>query len=60
MSEDRINSIARELIALAEEMHSIGKRAWPLVIELEAEGVKLPPELRATFVSLIPTIETIN
>ena len=52
MSENRINYIARELVALAEEMQSVGARAWPLVIELEAHGVELPPELRATFASL--------
>jgi hypothetical protein len=52
MGENRINHIARELVALALEMQGIGARAWPLVIELEAEGVKLPPDLRATFASL--------
>lgn len=61
VAENRINFIARELVALAEEMQSIGARAWPLVIELEAEGVQLPPELRATFASLHqPETTTIN
>jgi hypothetical protein len=52
MSENRINFIARELIALAQEMQGIGARAWPLVLELESNGVKLPLELKATFASL--------
>jgi hypothetical protein len=52
MSENRINFIARELVALAQEMQGIGAKAWPLINELEAEGVRLPPELRATFASL--------
>jgi hypothetical protein len=49
MSEQRMKEINVALQQLATEMQSIAARAYPLVLELEASGMKVPPGLHTMF-----------
>jgi hypothetical protein len=51
---ERLNEITNELAGLFTELQSITARALPLVTELQAYGLELPPELNAMLATIQP------